>query len=528
MTAPLVLDNDIVVVATCDGKVWLTKDLSEGKVKAKSIPVGTGRITSSAGRLSGDSFVMGFDADRRVAAFKVSVDQNGEPMLAKLWEFKTTSGVPASISVDGDRIYFSDKAAHFYCLDRNGNLIWKNSDFSGGFINDSPAVSPTGVFFCIRDYKGKGRLVRIDKATGNSVWSAGLEAKGANSPVIWARAGAVIVGDTNGKMYVFNGANGDPYPAFLKDGKVSPTYQMTGAEIGPGYSRFSGSGAQIALSSGSMNEGVLLGGANINETEGALYCWRLSRPVDLGLENARLDNEEGTKASVDARYLVGKDPQDTDISWGIISFDKPLSDLVTMTPEQLLQLLPNKAEISGFAPGETRVFTADVPPESAGKVVFAINPSRQKPLGELDWGNNFAEVKLPTRCTDIAISKVYTYPPGGYNGSYLVNDMPAVIAVVKRANDGPAGPVRVNVSLKGSGENQTESVNLAQGETKEVAFVVSLSSAGTKNYTASALPVGVEDCAPGNNRGGVSVRVAVIQDMPIPDSNMWPELISSR
>jgi hypothetical protein len=525
VTAPLVLDGDITVVATCDGKIYAVRGLSSGAGKRKSFQVGTGRITSSAGRLSGDSFVMGFDADRRVAAFRVGVDQSGGPMLAKLWEFKTTSGVPASISVDGDRIYFSDKAAHFYCLDRSGNLVWKNSDFSGGFINDSPAVSPTGVFFSIRDYKGKGRLVRVDKATGKSVWSAGLEAKGANSPIIWARAGAVVAGDTNGKMYVFNGANGDPYPAFLKDGKVSPTYQMTGAEIGPGYSRFSGSGAQIALSSGSMDEGVLLGGANVSETEGALYCWRLSRPVDLGLENARLDNEEGTKASVDARFLLGKDPLDTDISWEIISFDKPLSDLAAMTPEQLLQLLPNKAEISGFAPGETRVFTVDVPPESAGKVVFAINPSRQKPLGELDWGNNFAEVKLPTRCTDISVVNPYYK-----SGSNIYTGMKFELgAYVKRDNQGPDGPVPVKVVFTGpDGSSHTTTVNLSKGETKRVSITPTVYRPGTATFTITAEPVGVEDCAPGNNRARISVNVQQDPSMPIPDSKIWVALVSSR
>ncbi|MGI6648491.1 MAG: PQQ-binding-like beta-propeller repeat protein [Bacillota bacterium] len=211
VTAPLVLENDTVIVATADGNIHVVRGLSVDEGTKRSFKEGTGRISSSAGKLGPNSFVIGFDTNCRVSAYQVRTDAEGNPILEKIWADPTPTGVPASITVDGNRIFFSDKNGSFYCVNStNGDLIWENTDFRGNFINDSPAISSTGVFFSIRNYGGKGLLVRLNKETGVTEWSTKLQAMGANSPLVWQKAGAVLIGDQDGRVCAFNGATGKP------------------------------------------------------------------------------------------------------------------------------------------------------------------------------------------------------------------------------------------------------------------------------------------------------------------------------
>ena len=493
VTAPLVLDIDNIdntVIATTDGRLYIIRGQSTGAATGRSFKVGSCRITASAGKLSEDSFVIGSDADRWVKAFRITtetVDNPNDPTQKinvpgreLLWEFYTDYGVPASISVDGNRIYFSDINGSFYCLDAtNGECLWKNDDFKGGFVNDSPAVSRTGVFFSIRNYNGLGKVVRINKENGYTEWSYDLKARGANSPVIWGYAGALIVGDTNGLLYAIDGATSKDYGAFndLPDQPAASNFQLGGKEYDNSSSRFNGVGTQITLATGTMNQGLMLIGANSSSEEGIFYCFKLnSSPVDLALENPTLDST-GTKASVDAKFLMGSDSLDTTVSWGVVSTDITMDEIKAMKPAALATLLPNSIDVKNFTLNETRNLTVDVPGD-ATRLVFVINPTQIAPQGELKWNNNFAEVSLLYNLVAMSIEPGVAGdadPESNYTATVIfTNDSLKAITGV------PIGGIIDDevVSLIDSSGNEVSTADFNPGESKEFTFTYTTPDSG--------------------------------------------------
>ncbi|NPV89589.1 MAG: PQQ-binding-like beta-propeller repeat protein [Firmicutes bacterium] len=467
VTAPLILSNDIAVIATADGSLILAKDMSIDKIKAKKYGIGNGRISSSAGKLSNDSFVIGSDGNRWVKAYKVVIDNTGHPKAEKIWEYLTSYGVPASISVDGGKIFFSDINANFYCLNsRTGELLWKNTDFSGGFINDSAAVSPTGVFFNIRNYGGKGRLVRLNKESGVAEWSAPLDANGANSPVILGKMGYVIVGDTAGWLYVFDGVNGDRVPAFKYEGieDLLPKSWVAEpqSESGSWSSRFKGLGGQITIGTGNMQEGLLMTAANFNETEGGLAVYKLPLPVDLSLSDGSWD--ESGEINLKANFPLGLETVDTTVIWGTAPASTSLDNIKKMSPEELSALLPNSIDVDALNPGGNRNLNVEAAAEDGIKAVFVINPTRAAPADEAKWDNNYLEIEAPILCTDISVTNA-RYEPSKklYEG-----DMTSIIATIHRDERGPDGPVEVYVTMRGSNLNHAETIFLNKGESATV------------------------------------------------------------
>ncbi|MCL6557635.1 MAG: PQQ-binding-like beta-propeller repeat protein, partial [Firmicutes bacterium] len=156
VSAPLVLAGDTVVVATTDGKVHVVRGLSSGEYKHAPFKIGNGRVSSSPAPLGPDSFIIGLDAGNSVKAYKIITGADGNISLQRIWYLQTETGVPASFAVKGDALYFSDKGGAFYCVDKNtGRIIWRNTDLfsanqGASFINNSPAVSNTNVYFTMR------------------------------------------------------------------------------------------------------------------------------------------------------------------------------------------------------------------------------------------------------------------------------------------------------------------------------------------------------------------------------------------
>lgn len=519
VTAPLVLDNDTTVIATTDGKLYVVRGLRSGYLTGKSYNAGSGRITASAGRLSGNSFVIGSDADHWVRVYRIITDDKHEPALERLWEFHTDAGVPASISVDGDRVYFSDKNANFYCLRAsNGELIWKNTDCRGGFINDSPAVSGTGVFFSIRDYKGHGRVVRLNKMDGRTEWVRDFTVKGANSPVVWAKAGAIIVGDSAGMLHALNGATGEDYGAFndLPGLPAVGAFQLGGAQCGDDHSRFNGAGTQITLATGNMADGLLLVGANISMEEGRLYCFKLSKPTDLALENAKLENND-TQASVDAKFLLGGDILDTTVAWGSVPTNITFEDIKKKKPNEIKTLLPNTIDVKDFNPNETRKLTVDIP-SGANRLVFMINPTMASPQGEMKWDNNYAEVFTGTNLVAVSINP-------GVEGEAEPNSSYTATVVFKNESSKPLAQVPVgatageeSMSLKDSLGNVVQYSDFGPGESKAFTFAYDTPDSGSIHLVGAINTAPVEQKYPEPTYADNKVDIDVpVKEITLPD-----------
>ncbi|GBF33864.1 hypothetical protein DCCM_2975 [Desulfocucumis palustris] len=112
-----------------------------------------------------------------------------------------------------------------------------------------------------------------------------------------------------------------------------------------------------------------------------------------------------------------------------------------------------------------------------------------------NWADNKKEVSLtvgPT-CTDISVTGIKSL-----NKTVVGGRPEKFTATIKRANDGPGGNVAVKVTVTGSnGLKKEKTYSMAKGQTVQHSWVDTISN--TITYTAKALPVGVDDCALGNN-----------------------------
>mgnify|MGYP000129693176 CR=1 FL=1 len=154
-------------------------------------------------------------------------------------------------------------------------------------------------------------------------------------------------------------------------------------------------------------------------------------------------------------------------------------------------------------------------------------PPVPNPDADVYKRNNQAEARVRPEepCTDISVVSPYRKP----SGDRYVGFNTEIGATVKRANDGPSGPVQVRLTVTGPGGfSKVKTFNLNRGESKKVSYVVQVNKPGTATFTFHAVPVGVEDCAPGNNRATVSFQVKPDPSVPPPESKSWVELISSR
>lgn len=307
VSAPLAFaDSDTVVFGTVNGWVWSVRGLASSPVSGVQWfwrPLG-GRVSSSPVPLGPDSFLIGADGSDgqgKVMAYDLTarplwLTDAGEPDFVQ-----TPYGVAASFAKAGDIAYFADKEGIFYGLDVNtGQLLWNKT--VAGVVNNSPAVDDEKVYFTMRQAfsDGKGHLLAFDRINGSLQWDSVLPAAGNTAPMIWGNAGAVLVGDTSGKISAWTTTAGSPQP-FAVDlscrdaGHLRTFWQRIGGTgwemLKPeitltnspyrddiGWSQASGAGTELSLT-----KGMLLAGAN-GAKQDVLMAFRHGGQVNLGLD----------------------------------------------------------------------------------------------------------------------------------------------------------------------------------------------------------------------------------------------------
>lgn len=177
-----------------------------------------------------------------------------------------------------------------------------------------------------------------------------------------------------------------------------------------------------------------------------------------------------------------------------------------------------------LASGESKALPFRFTPDEGGIYSVAVmihdNPPDEINYLNGDWpGDN--RKKRRTRwnipCTDVSVSlSKKGEPSAGYSIALYAN--------VRRADDGPAGPVDVSVHLTGPVTDKTLTVTLGRGESQTKKFVGQIVE-GVNTFTVSVLPVGAEDCAPGNNEASLSVNAGALRDYTPTESKIESWLI---
>lgn len=188
---------------------------------------------------------------------------------------------------------------------------------------------------------------------------------------------------------------------------------------------------------------------------------------------------------------------------------------VTLEPVDPANQLNN--HIIEFSPGETKQYKVKVKAQdTSSKIITKVWPAEA--ANDSDWSNNSDEaiIQVEPSCTDVSVSLTVEK----FNNKIYGGDEFFMNATIKRGYDGPAGPVNVKNSLNGPGimDKKSGTLTLEQGQSVTVSWLCKLNSPGTYSYKATVEPIGVVDCALGNNTSSFTLNVyQEINNVPEPD-----------
>src|SRR6185437_10068642 len=161
------------------------------------------------------------DANGVFHSVRVTRAQDGSYAIGENWDFPTSQEIYSSAAIQGDRIIFGSLDGYFYCLNREGKLVWKFNTSSR--IASSPLISGDGVaLFGAKN----GKIYAIDLASGTRIWSYRTSASAVkvnldSSPALSAD-GIVRVGSYGGQIF------GVPYE-YCRENKAAPECEFGGS-----------------------------------------------------------------------------------------------------------------------------------------------------------------------------------------------------------------------------------------------------------------------------------------------------------
>lgn len=235
-SAPTVLGDQVYVVAR-DSRAWAV-DAATGRIAWQiSGTPSLGNLAGGAGAaVTPDIAVIPFPSGEVVGAFPqggqrrwttvVAGGRTGQAVAAALSDI---SGDPV---IDGNRVYVGNATGRLVVLDlATGDRIWTASDGA-----TSPVWATGGAVFLVNDLN---QLVRLDAATGASVWRVQLpalvDARARRQKAIHAHYGPVLAG---GRLIVVS-----------SDGVIRQFDPVSGAALG-----------DVALPGGAASHPAVAGG----------------------------------------------------------------------------------------------------------------------------------------------------------------------------------------------------------------------------------------------------------------------------
>ncbi|MHB1127561.1 MAG: hypothetical protein ACYC2T_11520 [Bacillota bacterium] len=405
--APLVLTykgKTVIVVANGDGgKAVLVTNLDlkdkNGNLAPTKIFLNIGgRITSSPVAVDNDGFIIGSDnAPGLVRGYFLDdiLDmKNGNLVLIDntqyRWQIKTTSGVPSSFAIDGDYVYFADKTGHFYKVNKiTGKIAWENTAYADDnvFINHSPAVDSQYVYFPITSYGGSrepGALLLLRKDNGTKVaLIRSFTSRIVNSPVVWEKEKAVVVGNEDGSVNFFD------IKGITDNSKPLISTRIFTASADPNMDQRYAEGFTGEVSVG---KGLFAAAGSIDgpSPDGTLVVWQVSTVPPPDLETVAIN--PGTDKTDPGEVYDGKvtfrfnQKDDT---------EKPVNVKLTLTHNGSPVKEVN-GKVVAFAPGETKDFSFKFTGQDGkeSKLVARIDPEPLA-LGDSNPANNSRTIILP-------------------------------------------------------------------------------------------------------------------------------------
>jgi len=118
----------------------------------------------------------------RFQANEKTLSVNNVAQLEKKWEFTTGGDVSATPAVDGDTVYFPDRAGFLYAVDKStGQQRWRSSigaasGVPGDYARATPALAGNKVILGTQGpFGGGGKVLAFHKDTGALLWSTTLD-----------------------------------------------------------------------------------------------------------------------------------------------------------------------------------------------------------------------------------------------------------------------------------------------------------------------------------------------------------------
>lgn len=433
VSAPLVFNSGEVVVGTSDGYVYIIRGLLTGQYDPNYYYLG-GRVTASPVKIDEHSFVIGDDGGSgRVRAFYINDGLHED--FAPAWESAIQSGsVPASFAKDGGNVYFSNKYGKLYQVELNtGSIVGVNTTFANSvstFINNSPAVGNSYVYYTIRSYSGAGKVIAVNKSNWyDIVWSQDLINQGNTAPLVWQSIGGVLVGDTGSRLYAFNSSSdGEPLPFAPNPGDPSGPLQSV-LDLGEvsqqdpeWWRQTTGVATELTLASGSMSQGLLLFGANhsLDINDGWLFVYSTGQLKNLKLEAP--DPQNPASAVVSPQGQIKPDVDKVTINFKAIYEATSLTQgsaeaqdtyaAWKFNTDQRWRGLIEGIHLEPDAPGNTVTLEIkDITvPLGATKVIVNINPDKNMPQNETSWEDNVLEIPLNVAMPNLRVENVQLSP----------------------------------------------------------------------------------------------------------------------
>ena len=148
-------------------------------VVAGVLLVGAGSAAASGGQWSSAG---GDLQNTRFQANEKSLSVSNVAGLEVKWQFTTGGDVSATPAVDGDTVYFPDRAGHLYAVDKwTGQQRWRSSiaaasGVPGDYARATPAIAGNKVIVGTQGpFGGGGRVLAFHKDTGAPLWNTTLD-----------------------------------------------------------------------------------------------------------------------------------------------------------------------------------------------------------------------------------------------------------------------------------------------------------------------------------------------------------------
>ncbi|MDX6523279.1 MAG: hypothetical protein QOI17_792 [Gaiellales bacterium] len=126
-----------------------------------------------------------------------------------LWTYRASGAVKGSVSLAGGRLYFGDYSGAMYCLNTNGNLVWRtathglSSGFRSGTFYSTANVRYGRVYIGNTD----GKIYSFVASSGRIAWSHTIDGWVYGSPAVWN--GMVFETGYDGTFQALDARTGD-------------------------------------------------------------------------------------------------------------------------------------------------------------------------------------------------------------------------------------------------------------------------------------------------------------------------------